>query len=196
MSFQKPWCSLCFTQQSIGDAWLLPPSSKDGTSWNHKCTTQAEDCYWNNVTVQTFLTRVIPSGASKVGLPQVNPDWQANSRRVATGMWFQPMRTAAWATLGIVMGMKLVKALGAGKPPRWVLMFLNLLRLCPALCNPMDCSPPGSSVPGTLQVRILAWVVMPSSRGSSWPQETCVSYVSSTGRWVLDHRHHLGSPFI
>ena len=127
MSFQKPWCSLCFTQQSIGDAWLLPPSSKDGTSWNHMCTTQAEDCYWNNVTVQTFLTRVIPSGASKVGLPQVNPDWQANSRRVATGMWFQPMRTAAWATLGIVMGMKLVKALGAGKPPRWVLMFLNCL---------------------------------------------------------------------
>ena len=33
----------------------------------------------------------------------------------------------------------------------------------------MDCSPPGSSVPGILQARILEWVAMPSSRGSSQP---------------------------
>ena len=33
--------------------------------------------------------------------------------------------------------------------------------------TPMDCSPPGSSVHGILQARILAWVAMPSSRGSS-----------------------------
>ena len=44
------------------------------------------------------------------------------------------------------------------------------------LGNPMDCSPPGSSVHGTLQARILEWVVMPSSRRSSPPKEqTCVS---------------------
>ena len=35
------------------------------------------------------------------------------------------------------------------------------------LCDPMDCSPPGSSVHGILQARILEWVAMPSSRGSS-----------------------------
>ena len=35
----------------------------------------------------------------------------------------------------------------------------------PTLCNSMDCSPPGSSVYGILQVRILEWVAMPSSRG-------------------------------
>ena len=34
----------------------------------------------------------------------------------------------------------------------------------PTLCNPMDCSPPGSSVQGILQARILEWVAMPSSR--------------------------------
>ena len=38
---------------------------------------------------------------------------------------------------------------------------------CPTLCDPMDCSPPGSSVHGILQARILEWVAMPSSRGSS-----------------------------
>ena len=40
-------------------------------------------------------------------------------------------------------------------------------QLCPTLCHPMDCSSPGSSVHGILQVRILGWVVVPSSRGSS-----------------------------
>ena len=42
---------------------------------------------------------------------------------------------------------------------------------CPALCNPMDCSPPGSSVQGILQVRILEWVAIASSRGSSRPRD-------------------------
>ena len=40
----------------------------------------------------------------------------------------------------------------------------------PALCDPMDCSPPGSSVHGISQARILEWVAMPSSRGSSQPR--------------------------
>ena len=72
------------------------------------------------------------------------------------------------------------------------LMFLSalivcakLLQLSPAFCAPMDCSLPGSSVHGILQARILDWVVMPSSRGSSqlrgW---TLVFYVPCTGRWV------------
>ena len=40
-------------------------------------------------------------------------------------------------------------------------------QLCPALCHPTDCSPPGSSVHGILQARILEWVASPSSMGSS-----------------------------
>ena len=42
---------------------------------------------------------------------------------------------------------------------------------CPTLCDPMVCSLPGSSVHGILQVRILEWVAMPSSRGSSQPRD-------------------------
>ena len=38
---------------------------------------------------------------------------------------------------------------------------------CPALCDPMDCSLPGSTVLGILQARILEWVAIPFSRGSS-----------------------------
>ena len=47
----------------------------------------------------------------------------------------------------------------------------------------MDCSLPGSSVLGILQAKILEWVAMPFSRGSSQPSDgTHVSYVSCTGR--------------
>ena len=71
----------------------------------------------------------------------------------------------------------------------------KLLQLCPTLCNPMDCSLPGSSVHGILQARILEWVTMPSSRGSSLPSNgTGVSYVSCIVRQALNHWHHLGSP--
>ena len=42
---------------------------------------------------------------------------------------------------------------------------------CLVLCDPMDCSPPGSSVHGILQARTLQWVAMPSSQGSSRPMD-------------------------
>ena len=50
-------------------------------------------------------------------------------------------------------------------------MHAQLLRSCPTSCDPMDCSPPGSSVHGILQTRIVEWVVMPSARGSSQPRD-------------------------
>ena len=60
------------------------------------------------------------------------------------------------------------------------------LQSCLTLCDPMDCSPPGSSVHGILQARILEWVVKPSSRGSSRPRDRIsISYISCVGRWVL-----------
>ena len=56
------------------------------------------------------------------------------------------------------------------------------------LRDPMDCSPPGSSVHGVLQARILEWVATPSSRGSSRPRDRApLSYVSCVGRQVLYH---------
>ena len=50
-------------------------------------------------------------------------------------------------------------------------MRVKSLQLYPTLCDPMDCSPPGSSVREILQARILEWVAMPSSRGSFWPRD-------------------------
>ena len=62
------------------------------------------------------------------------------------------------------------------------------LHSCSILCDPMDCSLPGSSVHGILQARILEWVAVPSSRGSSRTSDrTHVSYASCIGRQVLCH---------
>ena len=56
-------------------------------------------------------------------------------------------------------------------------------------CNPMDCSPPGSSVHGISLARILEWVAISSSRGSSRPRDwTQVSCGSCIGRQVLYHQ--------
>ena len=44
----------------------------------------------------------------------------------------------------------------------------QLLQLCPTLCDPMDCSPPGSAVPGILQARTLEWVAMFFSNAWKW----------------------------
>ena len=45
------------------------------------------------------------------------------------------------------------------------------LQSCPTLRNPMDCSPPGSSVHGISQAGILEWIAISSSRGSSQPRD-------------------------
>ena len=66
----------------------------------------------------------------------------------------------------------------------WVLCLV--VQLCLTLCDPMDCSPPGSSVHGISQTRILEWVAISFSRGSSrLSYRHLVSCVSCMGRWIL-----------
>ena len=61
-------------------------------------------------------------------------------------------------------------------------------------CNPMDCSPPHSSIHGIFQARILKWLAVSSSRGSSWPRDrNQVSCVSCIGRQVPYWLSHQGS---
>ena len=61
------------------------------------------------------------------------------------------------------------------------------------LCVLIDCSPPGSSVHGILQARILEWVAFTFSRGSSWPRDQ--TYVCCIERWVLYHWATSKAPF-
>ena len=60
---------------------------------------------------------------------------------------------------------------------------------CLTLCDPIDCSPPGSSVHGTLQTRIPEWVSISFSRGLSWPRDrTWVSCIAGRFFTVWDTR--------
>ena len=68
----------------------------------------------------------------------------------------------------------------------------ELLSCHQILCNPMDYSLPGSSVCGILQARILEWVAISFSRGSSWSRDW--TQISGIGRWILYHWSHQGSP--
>ena len=58
-------------------------------------------------------------------------------------------------------------------------------KLCPTLCNPMDCSLPGPAVHGIVQARILEWVAISFSRGSSLPGDW--THVSRICRRILYH---------
>ena len=62
------------------------------------------------------------------------------------------------------------------------LLFLAA-QLCLSLCDPMNCSLPGSSVHGILQARILEWVAISFTRWSSQPRDW--TWVSCLGRWIL-----------
>ena len=73
----------------------------------------------------------------------------------------------------------------------WPLL-CSLAQLCPTLCDPINCSLPGSSVPGISQARILEWVVIPFSRGSSpprdWPRSfgiSCIGRCNLGSLWLL-----------
>ena len=60
-----------------------------------------------------------------------------------------------------------------------------VVHLCLTLCDPVDYSLLGSSVHGSLQARILEWVAISFSRGSSQPRD--YTRMSCTGRWILSH---------
>ena len=68
--------------------------------------------------------------------------------------------------------------------PQSSCQFFHVLRcaqVCLTLCDPVNCSPPGSSVHGSLQARVLEWAATPSSRGSSPPRDqTQVSHIAGS----------------
>ena len=87
---------------------------------------------------------------------------------------------------------------------------MNVTESCLALCDPMDYNPPGSSVHGILQSRVLEWVAILFSRGSSWPRDwtlvfctagrfftvwaTRQSYTSNNVSLTRNIWRHLNSP--
>ena len=63
-------------------------------------------------------------------------------------------------------------------------IYSEIAQSCPTLCDPMDCSPPGSSIHGILQARVLEWGAISFSRGSSWPRDQ--TQVSRIAGWCFN----------
>ena len=82
-------------------------------------------------------------------------------------------------------------AVEAQSPNHWKRQVL-IAQSCPNLCNPMDCSQPGSTVHGILQARILDQVAIPFSRGIFPTQESNPGLLHY--RRILYHLSHQGSP--
>ena len=89
-----------------------------------------------------------------------------------------------------------VNNFGAGWRGSWSGLFTDRRHSCVCvcsvtlayltLCDPMDCSLPGSSARGIFQARILQWAATSYCRGSSQPRDqTCNSWVSCINRWIL-----------
>ena len=111
-----------------------------------------------------------------------------------TSMWLsqRPKQERVWCSEAVNIT---VKSVSDWRPFLMSRLKTSYIRMCVLshfshvqLGDPMDSSPPGSSVHGILQARVLEWVVLSHSKGSSQPQDwTCISYVSCTGRQVLYH---------
>ena len=75
-----------------------------------------------------------------------------------------------------------------------VVKWSEVTQSCPTLCDPMDCSLPGSSVHGIFQARILEWVAISFSRRSSWPRDrTRFSHIVGNHFIIWATREALGS---
>ena len=95
---------------------------------------------------------------------------------------------------GLIPRREIVRSIGKYMCGSVVCVLVKSRQSCPALYDSVDCSPPGSTVHGIAQARILEWVATPSSRGSSQPScQTHVSYVSCACKRVFGLSHHLGS---
>ena len=65
----------------------------------------------------------------------------------------------------------------------------EVTQLCPTLCDPMDCSLPGFAIHEIFQTRVLEWVAISFSRGSSWPRDwTQVSHIVGRHFYCLSHQ--------
>ena len=80
-----------------------------------------------------------------------------------------PRDGGAWwaAVSGVAQSRTRLKRLSSSSSSRIWSLVCSVMQLCLTLCSLMECSLPGSSVHGILQARILGWVAMSSSRGSS-----------------------------
>ena len=90
-------------------------------------------------------------------------------------------------SISIIKNSEFIHDCTIGKP-----YAVQVTQSCPTLWDPVDCSPPCSSVHGIFQARVLEWGAISFSRGSSWPRDwTQVSSIVSKALYRLSHQEVL-----
>ena len=104
--------------------------------------------------------RGLPLGRVSCGVSHVLAETSDSSfLKISTKeSYFHTLVSAPGDTKGVSQG-----------PFVWYLLPTEVTQSCPTLCDPMDCSLSGSSVHGIFQARVLEWIAISFSRGSSWP---------------------------
>ena len=98
-----------------------------------------------------------PGGLPSMGSHRVGHDW--SDLAAAAAAWGEKV----WQ----IQRLKEISEPRVQNEVKWS----EVAQSCPTLCDPMDCSLPGSSLHGILQARVLEWVAISFSRGSSWPRD-------------------------
>ena len=128
-------------------------------------------------------------GLQSLGLQRVGHDWAANT------LTFHLLSVHAYACYCILNCLKVADRRSVTSP--FICVFLKkseseVAQSCPVLCDPMDCSLPGSSVHGIFQARVLEWAAISFSRGSSQPRDrTWVSCMANRCFTTLSHQGSL-----
>ena len=168
--------------QTVSDsksAWAASTFSSDSFIFLHEENRKNRPLPW-------FL---LPSHWAKVKLIFIstsNSFWVLRCHTRVTGAGENGTFLRYWQANNIFK----IKLLGVGSSTCQNIAWSEVLvtQSCLTLCDPMDCSLPDSSDHGILQARLLEWVTMPSSRGSSQPRDwTCVSDIPCTSRQIPYH---------
>ena len=141
-------------------SWLLAPPPHHSVSLQPSCLCRPQT-WWALVPGPCLSVSALSAGAVLVGVSSGGAPWEPCS-------W----HFGGQAESCFFLGQSDPAALNKTDPSRtraFILFCFKVLvaQLCLTLCDPMDYNPPGSSVHGILQFRILEWVSMPSSGGSS-----------------------------
>ena len=90
---------------------------------------------------------------------------------IETPSFFQPYLASKPQAARLMAPGQILYTIHLEEGPKHVDIKVFIAQSCSTLCDPMACSLPGSSVHGILQARILEWVAIPFSRGSSQPRD-------------------------
>ena len=111
-----------------------------------------------------------------MGLQRVGHDWATSEEEAKIHFFLSYMRDDLSSLSFLLSFLMKFPRSAAHKPLNVCVWMFVCAQLCLILCDPIDCSPPGPSVHWIFQARILEWVAVSFSRGSSWQvmQSTCL----------------------